>query len=221
MHLLGEGGEEAAISPATPLVGAFHVFRNRPSFRAARFAAFASWCSVYHFGVLRCALSVRRFLPVARAAGGWLRSALVSLIYTIRHNQARDKNNPCIFLPKKKKQKATEKKTPHFCGASAACCSRRRQAADVRRIEESFTSSKTRWQKPLKRSPAQGWAIFHLNSTNFWFVFEHSNASTPTVIWWNMTTLPGTSAIGVSAGTFTLPFSAPLTLLCSPVSGSV
>lgn len=180
MHLLWEGGEEAAISPATPLVGAFHVSEIDPLSVRRASPPVRPWFPFRSFGVLRHALTMRRFPPVARAAGGWLRSASVSLIYTIRHNQAHDKNNPCIFLPKKKKQKAAEKKPRIPAGSS-----------------------------------------FYLNSTNFVVVFEHSNASTLTVIWWNVTTLPGTSAIGVSAGTFTLPFSAPLTLLCSPVSGSV
>ena len=80
MHLLGEGGEEAAISPATPLVGAFHVFRNRPSFRAARFAACASLVSV---SSLRrpAACSFRAALPFRGEGGRRLASVCLGFTY--------------------------------------------------------------------------------------------------------------------------------------------
>ena len=80
MHLLGEGGEEAAISPATPLVGAFHVFRNRPSFRAVRFAAFASLVSV-SFSRRPAVCFIRAALPSRGEGGGRLASVCLGFTY--------------------------------------------------------------------------------------------------------------------------------------------
>ena len=92
------------------------------------------------------------------------------------------KNNPCIFLPEKKKQKATEKKTPHSCGASAAMpvhTPRRVQAAiGARRFGES-TLIKNKTEKASEKKTPHSCGAFSVyrNSTNFWFVFSQTNAS--------------------------------------------
>ena len=99
MPILWEGGEEGAISPETPLVGAFHVFQFQLRSRAASMVALVSFFPVrrpsFPCGVL-CSRAARCVPPC-----------------TISFRSVA-KNNPCIFLPNKKKQKAACKENPAF-----------------------------------------------------------------------------------------------------------
>jgi len=103
MHLLREGGEEAAISPETPLVGAFHVSGIDLRLRAVPCAAPVPLVSVRRFG-FRGPL---RF-PCGEGGGLGLRPACGALLRYSMWFRSAGKNNPCIFLPKKKKQKASD-----------------------------------------------------------------------------------------------------------------
>ena len=126
MPILWEGGEEGAVSPETPLVGAFHVFQIQLRSRAVPMVASASSSPVVRLRPVR-----RPLFPC-----GAMRFAAYHIVPFRRQKQPvyfpsqeketkggfdvyprpAAKNNPCIFLPEKKKQKATEKKTPHPCG---------------------------------------------------------------------------------------------------------
>ena len=103
MPILWEGGEEGAISPETPLVGAFHVFQFQLRSRAVPVVALVS------------SVPVRRPSLPCGVLGSRAARCVPPHIISLR---SAAKNNPCIFLPRKKKQKAAEKKTPHSCGAS-------------------------------------------------------------------------------------------------------
>ena len=123
MPILWEGGEEGGISAETPLVGAFHVFQFQLSSRAAPMVPPVSFFPVR-----------RPSLPCGVLGSRAARCVPPHIILF----RSVVKNNPCVFLPRKKKQKAASMPV-------------RVPPPKTTRV---FSFPIKRNKKPLKRNPA-------------------------------------------------------------------